>query len=104
MEGIGRPQTGGPAAQAGVGIAEVLGIGLEQQQAWGQVAFKALQHGIGLLWAEGLGAHLEPERRMKLGGTPGADRQGASAASTNATAALEWISGVSSASSTQVSR
>jgi hypothetical protein len=38
-------------------------------------ALKALQHGLGLLQAQGLGAHLEPQGGMELGDTPVADGQ-----------------------------
>ena len=50
-----------PAAQAGVGIAEVLRLQFQHQQA------RRL--------AQGLGTHLQAQSGMELGHTPGADRQ-----------------------------
>jgi len=41
------------AAQAGIGVEEVLRVQMQHAQAWGDASLKTLEHSIGLGWAEG---------------------------------------------------
>jgi hypothetical protein len=104
VQGIGGPQARGPAAQAGAGIAEVLRVGLQQPQAWCQMALKALQTASAWAGLRAWARTLSPSAEWSSVALQGLIARGAAADATNASAALDWISGVSSASSTQVSR
>jgi hypothetical protein len=97
VQGIGRSQGRGPAAQAGVGIAEVLRLQFQHQQAWRQAALKTLQHRLALVRTFRPRAEWSSVILQEL------IASGALASARNAVAVAECTSGVSTASSTQVS-